>query len=209
MAKIVNLGTERKEGSYTNPSVLFITGLPCTGKTVLGKQIAAHFSLPYLSKDGIKESLFDSLGWSDRDWSKKVGAAAYSLLFYFAEALLEARKPFILESNFSVERDGSRLREYQDKFKFRAIEIQCVAKGEVIVERYRQRWEAGFRHLGHVDPETYAELRPTLLMGRLPPLGLQGEYLEVETTDFEKVDMAAIIQLLENKLAGIANNRTG
>jgi predicted kinase len=200
---------EKKEDRYPNPVVLFITGLPCTGKTVLGKKISAHFHLPYLYKDGIKERLFDSLGWSDREWSKKVGRAAYSLLFYFAEALMEARKSFILESNFSVERDGPRLQAYQEKYKFRAFEIQCVAEGEVIVERYRQRWEAGIRHPGHVDPETYEELRQTLLMGRLPPLGLQGEYIEVETTNFEKVDEAAIIKLLERKFDGIAKYAAG
>jgi len=197
---------EKKEVNSTNPVILFITGLPCTGKTVLGKKIAAHFSLPYLYKDGIKERLFDSLGWSDRDWSKKVGMAAYSLLFYFAEALMEARKSFILESNFSVERDGPRLQALQEKYKFRAIEIQCVAEGGVIVERYRQRWEAGIRHPGHVDPETYEELRPALLMGRLSPLGLQGEYIEVETTDFVKVDVQTIIQLLERKFDKKANH---
>jgi predicted kinase len=206
MAGIETQRIEKKEAGYTSPVVLFITGLPCTGKTVLGKQIAAHFSLPYLYKDGIKESLFDSLGWSDRDWSKSVGVAAYSLLFYFAEALLEARQSFILESNFSVERDGPRLQKLQEHYKFRAIEIQCVAEGEVIVERYRQRWEAGNRHPGHVDPETYDELRPTLLMGRLPPLGLQGEYIEVETTDFEKVDIAVIIEFLDRKLDRTANH---
>jgi predicted kinase len=205
MAGIENHQIEKKQASYVSPAVLLITGLPCTGKTVLGKQLAAHFSLPYLYKDGIKESLFDSLGWSDRDWSKRVGVAAYSLLFYFAEALLEARQSFILESNFSLDRDGSRLQKLQENFKFRAIEIQCVAKGEVIVERYRQRWEAGTRHPGHVDPETYDELRPTLLMGRLPPLGLQGDYIEVETTDFEKVDVEGIIQVIERKLVRTAN----
>ena len=209
MTGIENHRKAKKEASYANPVVFFITGLPCTGKTVLGKQIADHFSLLYLFKDGIKERLFDSLGWSDRDWSKRVGAAAYSLLFYFAEALLEARQSFILESNFSVERDGPKLLKLQANYQFRAIEIQCVADGEVIVERYRQRWEAGTRHPGHVDPETYDELRPTLLMGRLPPLGLQGEYIEVETTDFEKVDVAAIIQVIERKLDKIANYSVG
>jgi predicted kinase len=209
MAGIENHRIEKIEASYANPVVLFITGLPCTGKTVLGKQIAAHFSLPYLYKDGIKESLFDSLGWSDRNWSKRVGAAAYSLLFSFTEALLEARLSFILESNFSVEREGPRLQELQENYQFRAIEIQCVAKGEVIVERYRQRWEAGTRHPGHVDPETYDEMHPTLLLGRLPPLGLQGEYIEVETTDFEKVDVTAVIQVLERKLERTANHSVG
>jgi hypothetical protein len=126
-----------------------------------------------------------------------IGAAAYSLLFYFTEVLLEAGEPFILESNFSAERDGPSLHALQKKYRFKAIEVQCVADGEVIYQRYRQRWEAGDRHPGHVDPETYAELLPTLMKGRLPPLGLTGDYFEVDTTDFEKVDLAEIIRLIE------------
>jgi predicted kinase len=181
-------------------TIVFITGLPCTGKTYLGKQIAAHLSFPYLYKDGIKERLFDALGWSNRDWSKKIGAASYLLLFYFTETLLEAGESFILESNFSAERDGLKLHEMQEKFDFKAIEIQCVADGDVIVERYRLRWEAGNRHPGHVDPETYDELLPTLSLGRLPRLGLQGEYFEVDTTSFEKVDVEGILRKIDQLL---------
>ena len=182
------------------PRLILITGLPCTGKTFIGRQIAAHFSLPYLHKDGIKELLFDTLGWSDRAWSKKMGAASYSLLFYFAETLLAAGQSFILESNFSAERDGLTLGALQERYGFRAVEIQCVADGEVLVERFRQRWEAGERHPGHVDPETYDELRLTLLPGRLPRLGLEGEYLEVDTTDFEKVEVEGILETLSKMI---------
>jgi len=178
--------------------LILITGLPCTGKTFIGKQIAERFSLPYLYKDGIKERLFDTLGWSDRAWSKKLGAAAYSLLFYFAEALLQAGQPFILESNFSAD-SASTLRALQEQYGFLAVEIQCVADGAVLVERFRQRWESGVRHPGHVDPETYDELRATLLQGRLPRLELEGEYIEVDTTDFEKVDMEGVLKRLEMK----------
>jgi predicted kinase len=188
----------KKEQGVKAPSeIIFITGLPCTGKTFIGKHIANYFSLPYLFKDGIKETLFDSLGWSDRAWSKKVGTSAYSLLFYFAETLLVADVSFVLESNFSAERDGPKLLSLQDRYSFHAVEIQCMANGDVLVERYRKRWEAGHRHPGHVDPETYEELQQTLLQGRLQPLGLRGDYFEVNTTDFDKVDVAALIKILE------------
>jgi predicted kinase len=173
--------------------VILITGLPCTGKTRIGRQIADYFGLPYLHKDGIKESLFDTLGWSDRAWSKKLGTASYHLLFYFTELLLAARLSLVLESNFSFERDGPKLHLLQKKYGFRAVEVQCVADGEELVHRFRQRWESGSRHPGHVDEETYDELRETLLAGCLPPLQLEGSYFEVDTTQFESVDVHEII----------------
>ena len=178
--------------------IILVTGLPCTGKTKIGRQIAERFKLPYLHKDGIKESLFDSLGWSDRSWSKKLGEASYHLLFYFTEVLLAAHQSLILESNFSVERDGPKLHLLQKKYAFQALEVQCVADGQELVERFRLRWELGDRHPGHVDAETFDELRDALLAGHLPPLGLEGAYFEVDTTLFDRVDVNEIIQKMDH-----------
>jgi predicted kinase len=191
------------------PWIILITGLPCTGKTLIGRQVADHFGLPYLHKDGIKEGLFDSLGWSDRAWSKKLGVASYRLLFYFTEVLLAARQSLVLESNFSLERDGPELRLLQQKYGFRAVEVQCVADGQELVYRFRLRWESGRRHPGHVDAETFDELRDTLLQGRLPPQGLDGAYFEVDTTQFEKVDVNAIIRKIDHEMQTLGQNGVG
>jgi adenylate kinase family enzyme len=40
-------------------------GPPCSGKTTIGRELLADLSLPMLSKDMIKEILFDALGWGD------------------------------------------------------------------------------------------------------------------------------------------------
>lgn len=48
-------------------SLIIITGLPGTGKTTLGRKLAEEFRLPFISKDDIKEFLFDNLGWKDRE----------------------------------------------------------------------------------------------------------------------------------------------
>jgi shikimate kinase len=48
-------------------SLIIISGLPCTGKTTLGRKLAQDLSLPLICRDSIKESLFDSLGYSDRE----------------------------------------------------------------------------------------------------------------------------------------------
>ena len=45
--------------------LIIINGPPGSGKTHLGRFLARELWLPYFSKDGVKELLFDSLGWSD------------------------------------------------------------------------------------------------------------------------------------------------
>ena len=53
--------------------LVVVAGPPGTGKTTLAAKIAEDFRLPLITKDGIKESLFDSLGTGDREWSRKLG----------------------------------------------------------------------------------------------------------------------------------------
>lgn len=68
--------------------LIIISGMPGSGKTTLAKSISAELSLPLIEKDSIKELLFDSLGWNDREWSKKLGKVSYELMDYFIEQQL-------------------------------------------------------------------------------------------------------------------------
>ena len=74
-----------------DPALIIVTGPPGTGKTTLSRQIAAHFDLPLLNRDAFKEILFDTLGWSDRAWSQRLGGASYNALFAQLRPLLSAR----------------------------------------------------------------------------------------------------------------------
>jgi predicted kinase len=175
------------------PLLIIITGLPCTGKTVLGERIASALSLPMLTKDGIKVLLFDTLGWSNRAWSRKLSEACNRLLLHFAEALLTAGQSVILESNFPPQAFSPHFRALHTRCAFRPVQILCVAEGEVLVERFRRRWESGERHPGHVDDQSFEEIRQTLLPGRLPPLDLDGPLIEVDTTDFGEIDYEGVV----------------
>jgi adenylate kinase family enzyme len=77
------------------PILILISGFSCTGKTTLASKIAKRYLLPSISKDEIKESLYDSLGYSDREWSKKLGIASYDLLYLFMNKLLVNKQSII------------------------------------------------------------------------------------------------------------------
>ena len=70
--------------------LVLISGPPGAGKTTLGAKIAQELGIPFLNKDGIKELLFDTLGWKDRAWSRQLGIASSALLFHMIERQLVA-----------------------------------------------------------------------------------------------------------------------
>ena len=179
------------------PLLIIVSGPPASGKTTLARQFASELGLPLITKDGIKESLFDSLGWQDRAWSKKLGAATFHLLYYFTEAELAAGISFIVESNFAPMATAE-FKRLQEKYPFRPFQVMCQGDGQTLVDRYKAR--AGQRHPGHVDFEALAEIEPVLRQGRLEPLALGGDIIELDTTDFSKIDVAGTIARLKTAL---------
>jgi predicted kinase len=174
--------------------LIIITGAPGTGKTSLGRHLAAALGMPFIHKDGIKETLFDSLGWKDRAWSKKLGAAAMDLLFYFVEVQLGASRSFIVESNFYPEFDTPRFAALQKRYSFAPFQILCKTDPRVLAQRYQRRTTSGERHPGHVDHVLCEEFDPVVIQRRHGALGIGGRVLAVDTTDFKVIDYDSLVQ---------------
>ena len=172
----------------SKPLLVIISGPPCTGKTTLGKKISKEFSLPFINKDGIKESLFNDLGCNNRETSKKLGVASYTLLYYFIESLLSAGVSFVAESNFKPEFENERFLNFKKKYDFEPFQVLCHTNGEILFERFKTRSESGERHPGHVDHLNYDEFREALLKGGYEKLDIGGIIFDIDTTDFSSID---------------------
>ncbi|HKP51899.1 MAG TPA: ATP-binding protein [Chloroflexia bacterium] len=178
------------------PIVLIISGPPCTGKTTLGQRLAHDLRLPFLSKDRIKELLFDTLGVGDREWSKKLGAATMELLFMLAETELAAGRSFLLEANFRPALANRQFMALKEKYDFRALQVECRADSDVLLARFKARTESGERHPGHIDHVTYPEVVADLLEGVYGPLEVADTVYAVDTTDFARVNYAQLLEKL-------------
>ncbi|HYP39015.1 MAG TPA: ATP-binding protein [Chloroflexia bacterium] len=177
--------------------LIIVSGPPCTGKTTLGKRLADDLRLPFFNKDGIKEILFDTLGWKDRDWSRKLGIATYELLYHSVEAMVRAGKPLVVESNFVNGPATTRFLEMKARHGAETLQIQCITDGEVLFSRFKERAEAGERHPGHVDTSNYEEMRDILLKGRHDPLDIGGAVIEVDTTDFTAIQYSKLLDAVQ------------
>jgi predicted kinase len=174
--------------------VVVVNGLPGVGKTSLASKIAHQLGWPLLTKDMIKESLFESIGWGDRPWSRKLSVASMDLLFLWLQREALAGRDVVIEGNFDCERDTQRFLRAVQQTTTQWVQVLVVCDGEVLLARHRARGLAGKRHPGHHEGALIHELQPRLQVGRITPLDLPGDCFTVDTTDFLQVNPDHIVQ---------------
>jgi len=74
------------------------------------------------------------------------------------------------------------------------MNVNCFADGNVLLARFKQRSASTERHPGHRDHLNDAELRPIVSAGRMASLSIGGPVLEVDTTNFDTVDLTAVYE---------------
>lgn len=176
--------------------LVVVSGLPCSGKTRLATALAARWPQPLLSKDTLKELLFDTLGHADRGWSKRISGAAYALMFLNAEQLTRCAISCILEGNFRIHEQRAhfdRLQTLGAEF----VQVHCHAESAVLIERFRERTFSGHRHPGHVDEQSLAEIESELRSTEQAPLPLPGPVIDCDTSgDWQRAIDAALTKTL-------------
>lgn len=169
------------------PTLILVTGWPATGKSSLAERFAHRLGWPLFTKDGIKESLFDSLGVADREWSRRLSRASYELLLYLAARQLEIGHSCIVEGNFDPRHWSERWARILAAQRCRTVQVHCTGAPEILWERFQRRTQTRVRHAGHADETLLAEVHTLYQGGNQTPLAVAAALLPVETTrgDFD------------------------
>jgi predicted kinase len=167
----------------STPTVIVVSGPPAVGKSTLARRLAARLTLPLLSRDAIKEALFDTLGHGDRLQSKRFGAAAAAVLFAQLTDILDAGTSCVTESNFRRTHSSDDFRRLMRDTGAHVVQVQLTADGPTLLERFAARSATAERHPGHGDQNNLEEFSAELLAGAYEPLDVPGEVLTIDATD--------------------------
>lgn len=189
-----------KKMKNKQPKLIIVTGRPASGKSTLAKWLSQELELPLVSKDNIREILFERLGWKDRPWAQLLGRASVDLMFYFADAELGVGNSIIMDNSFHPPISTPRFQDLKEKFDAGSVQIICHSTKEILFERFKARAKTGNRHPGHGDNDVLDELYKYLADEKPQILDIGGLVIEVDTTDFEKIDYQGILKQVNSFL---------
>ena len=169
-----------------------VTGLPASGKSTLGKQLAEHLQWPFLDKDIYLEKLYEERGIGDSTWRQQLSLESNHL---FIEDALTYEQVVLVSHWRPSGADGpsgtpvEKLLQSYDK----VIELYCECSLEQAVNRFISRQ----RHPGHLDNKRSAIEITTWMhqYKRCLPLGV-GELITVDTGN--RVDVNALVTVILN-----------
>ena len=181
------------------PRLVVVSGAPGTGKTVLATRLSHELGLPLLAKDAIKEAMMETLTVADREASKQLGAATFRVLFMVSQALLDAGAGIVLEGPFAHPQADAELSALGRGA--RTMLIHCVAPTELVIARYRERYESGQRHPGHFDGAVLPGLRARVQAGEFDAPQIDVRTLIVDTRDGYDPTLDQIVSTLRSAWA--------
>lgn len=181
---------------------ILVSGVPASGKTTMAAFLSSRLNLPMISKDHIKELLYDTVGFEGRAQKVKLGEAAMTILCDFAQSCLMHGQSVILENNFERASRGE-LRAMLARCGCPVLTVHMTGDWAAIYARFKARNESEARHLGHVVNDRYPPLAGGQTRGDTMPMEVfvegmrargmdeppvDGSVIAVDTTDLARVD---------------------
>lgn len=190
---------------------ILVTGIPASGKSTMARFLAEAFGLPVISKDRIKECMYDTIGFRSREEKVKLGIASMQIMYDLAEELMKSGRPFILENNFeNVSKEG--LLTILEKYEYKAITVTLTGDYKIIYQRFLERNRDPGRHPGHVVNDCYpgskeinspVQISYERFVEGITQRGMDsftanGPQVILDTTDFGRLDREDLVRRIQD-----------
>lgn len=190
---------------------ILVTGIPASGKSTMARFLAEAFGLPVISKDRIKECMYDTIGFRSREEKVKLGIASMQIMYDLAEELMKSGRPFILENNFeNVSKEG--LLTILEKYEYEAITVTLTGDYKIIYQRFLERNRDPGRHPGHVVNDCYpgskeinnpVQISYESFVEGITQRGMDsftanGPQVILDTTDFGRLDREDLVRRIQD-----------
>lgn len=191
-------------------TIILLAGFPGTGKSYLANQIKTQFrEFEIISPDDVKEAFWDAYGFTDLDEKNHLIQASWIAYYHIVEQRFKEGIPVLSDYPFS-EKQKEILHKLTEQFQYQVITIRLVGQLPVLYERQRQRDLDSSRHAGHIVKEyhkdrklvthesadnllDYEEFKQRCTTRGYESFSL-GETVELDVTDFNKVDYNALLR---------------
>ena len=193
---------------------ILVTGIPAAGKSTMAEVLSERLKLPVISKDTVKELLFDNVGFQSRAEKVKLGITGMEIMYYVAGQLMKAGQPFILENNFEYSSEQG-MKSLLEKYQYSALTITLTGDYKVIYQRFLKRENSPDRHRGHVVNDCYPEKKENNLKTikaktisyenfvcgiekrGFDAFCVDGRQIKVDITDFSTINMEELFLQIE------------
>lgn len=187
--------------------IIIVEGYLASGKSTFARRLSEAIGVPYLIKDTFKSALCKNIEIANRSESSKFSVVTFDAMMYVVERLMERGYPVIIEGNFApsgmkkVDEAGE-IKRLIETYEYQSLTYKFKGNTKILHKRF-------------VDREATVERGQANKLGfevqyedfdrwchKLDPFDVGGDVVEIDTTDFSKVDFVEYIDMAKRFING-------
>ena len=126
--------------------LIIITGDLAAGKSTLASALSERLSIPFITKDSLKEIACDMIGYQTREENRLLSKCATRDMVYFFKQSAFVGADLILEANFRAN-ELEEIKEIADEYEYRVALIMMTGDIPLLYQRFLDRLPT--RHRAH------------------------------------------------------------
>lgn len=176
--------------------LLLIMGDLATGKSTFAQALSHRYGVVALYKDRFKETLGDTIGFTNREENLRLSVASAALMRMIFSEFCKVGKNLILESNFR-QNELEHLHEIASEYGYEVLTLSLRAELEILHKRFLHRLHHENRHSVHACGgfEEYDAFCDYIRKQR--DLVIPGEYMEWSADSFDYQQDPELLERLD------------